>query len=36
MYEEKGADGKRAHTVEEIAREFGVYRPTIYRHLAKT
>lgn len=35
MYEEKKADGKRAHTVEQIAREFGVTRPTIYRHLAK-
>lgn len=35
MYEEKGQDGKRAHTVEHIAQEFGVTRPTIYRHLAK-
>lgn len=35
MYEEKNADGKRAHTVEQIAQEFGVTRPTIYRHLAK-
>ena len=35
MYEEKGADGKRAHTVQHIAEEFGVTRPTIYRHLAK-
>lgn len=35
MYEEKNADGKRAHTVEHIAQEFGVSRPTIYRHLAK-
>ena len=35
MYEEKGPDGKRAHTVEHIAREFGVTRPTIYRHLTK-
>lgn len=35
MYEEKGADGKRTHTVEQIAQEFGVTRPTIYRHLAK-
>lgn len=34
MYEEIGPDGKRAHTVEHIAREFGVTRPTIYRHLA--
>ena len=35
MYEETGADGKRAHTVEQIAAEFGVTRPTIYRYLAK-
>ena len=35
MYDEKGPDGKRAHTVEHIAQEFGVTRPTIYRHLAK-
>ena len=35
MYEEKGAGGKRAHTVQHIAEEFGVTRPTIYRHLAK-
>lgn len=35
MYEEKGPDGKRAHTVEHIAQEFGVTRPTIYRHLSK-
>ena len=35
MYEEKDADGKRAHTVAHIAEEFGVTRPTIYRRLAK-
>lgn len=35
MYEEKGPDGKRAHTVEHIAQEFGVTRPTVYRHLMK-
>jgi DNA invertase Pin-like site-specific DNA recombinase len=35
MYEEKDATGKRAHTVAHIAEEFGVTRPTIYRHLAK-
>ncbi|MEC5150574.1 recombinase family protein [Cryobacterium sp. GrIS_2_6] len=35
MYEEKNYDGKRAHTVQHIAEEFGVTRPTIYRHLAK-
>ncbi|WP_427008684.1 helix-turn-helix domain-containing protein [Pseudarthrobacter sp. H2] len=33
MYEEKTPDGKRAHTVQHIADEFGVTRPTIYRHL---
>jgi DNA invertase Pin-like site-specific DNA recombinase len=36
MYEELGADGKRRYTVAQIAAEFGVTRPTIYRHLAKT
>jgi AcrR family transcriptional regulator len=35
MYEETGPDGRRVHTVEEIAAEFGVTRPTIYRHLDK-
>ncbi|HET7304744.1 MAG TPA: hypothetical protein VFJ12_09375 [Segeticoccus sp.] len=34
MYEETGPDGKRAYTVAQIATEFGVTRPTIYRHLA--
>lgn len=33
MYDELGPDGRRAHTVQEIAEEFGVTRPTIYRHL---
>ncbi len=33
MYDELGPDGKRAHTVQRIADEFGVTRPTIYRHL---
>lgn len=33
MYDELGPDGRRAHTVAEIAAEFGVTRPTIYRHL---
>ena len=33
MYDEVGSDGKRAHTVAEIAAEFGVTRPTIYRAL---
>ncbi len=34
MYDEMGEDGKRKHTVAQIAGEFGVSRPTIYRHLA--
>lgn len=34
MYAEVGADGKRRYTVAQIAAEFGVTRPTIYRHLA--
>ena len=33
MYEELCADGRRAYTVAQIAAEFGVSRPTIYRHL---
>jgi len=32
MYEETGPDGKRRYTVAQIAAEFGVTRPTIYRH----
>jgi len=36
MYDETGPDGRRKHTVAQIAAEFGVSRPTIYRHLAKT
>ncbi|MCA1700113.1 MAG: Hin recombinase [Actinobacteria bacterium] len=28
-------DGRRAHTVQQIANEFGVTRPTIYRHLQR-
>lgn len=35
MYDEVGADGKRTHTVQQIAEEFGVSRPTIYRHLER-
>ena len=35
MYDETGPDGKRRYTVAQIAAEFGVTRPTIYRHLAK-
>jgi DNA invertase Pin-like site-specific DNA recombinase len=33
-YEETGPDGRRLHTVAHIAAEFGVTRPTVYRHLA--
>jgi DNA invertase Pin-like site-specific DNA recombinase len=36
MYEETGPDGKRRYTVQQIADEFGVTRPTIYRHLSAT
>jgi DNA invertase Pin-like site-specific DNA recombinase len=36
MYEEKDTDGKRKYTVQQIADEFGVTRPTIYRHLTNT
>ena len=36
MYEETGDDGKRRYTVNQIAAEFGVTRPTIYRHLKPT
>lgn len=35
MYDETGDDGKRLHTVQQIAEEFGVTRATIYRHLTK-
>jgi len=35
MYEETSDDGKRKYTVQQIATEFGVTRPTIYRHLNK-
>ena len=35
MYDELGPDGHRAHTVQQIANEFGVTRPTIYRHLQR-
>ena len=35
MYDQAGPDGRRAHTVAEIAAEFGVSRPTIYRHLQR-
>ena len=33
MYEEAGPDGKRRYAVAQIAAEFGVTRPAIYRHL---
>jgi DNA invertase Pin-like site-specific DNA recombinase len=33
MYDETGGDGKRRYTVQQIADEFGVTRPTIYRAL---
>jgi DNA invertase Pin-like site-specific DNA recombinase len=33
MYAETDADGVRVHTVQQIADEFAVSRPTIYRHL---
>jgi DNA invertase Pin-like site-specific DNA recombinase len=36
MYDETDQDGKRRYTVQQIAEEFGVTRPTIYRHLGKT
>lgn len=35
LYDEMGADGRRLHTVQRIAEEFGVTRPTIYRHLQR-
>ena len=35
MYDQLGDDGRRAHTVQHIANEFGVTRPTIYRHLQR-
>jgi DNA invertase Pin-like site-specific DNA recombinase len=33
LYDERGPDGKRARTVEQIATGLGVTRATIYRHL---
>ncbi|MER7953828.1 recombinase family protein [Streptomyces sp. NPDC096030] len=35
MYDELGSDGKRKYTVQQIADEFGVSRPTVYRHLER-
>jgi DNA invertase Pin-like site-specific DNA recombinase len=36
MYDEADTNGKRKWTVQQIADEFGVTRPTIYRHLDRT
>ncbi len=33
MYDETGPEGRRRYTVAQIAAEFGVTRPTVYRHL---
>ncbi|MBM9475339.1 helix-turn-helix domain-containing protein [Nakamurella flavida] len=33
MYDQTGDDGKARFTVAQIAAEFGVSRPTIYRYL---
>lgn len=33
MYDERGEDGKRRYTVQQIADTFGVARATVYRHL---
>ncbi|MFJ3283656.1 recombinase family protein [Streptomyces sp. NPDC086669] len=35
MYDELGEDGKRKHTVQDIADELGVARTTIYRYLER-
>jgi DNA invertase Pin-like site-specific DNA recombinase len=35
LYDATGDDGKRAHTVEEIGRMFGVTRTTVYRSLER-
>jgi DNA invertase Pin-like site-specific DNA recombinase len=35
MYDEIGEDGKRKHTVQDIADELGVARTTIYRYLER-
>lgn len=36
MYDELGEDGKRKHTVQDIADELGVARTTIYRYLDRS
>lgn len=36
MYDELGEDGKRRHTVQDIANELGVARTTIYRYLERS
>jgi predicted DNA-binding protein YlxM (UPF0122 family) len=36
MYDDKGPDGRRKYTVNEIAETFQVSRKTIYRHLEST
>ncbi|WP_371834241.1 helix-turn-helix domain-containing protein [Rhodococcoides fascians] len=36
LYDEINPDGKRRHTVAQIAKELGVTRPTIYRYLRST
>lgn len=35
MYDETGPDGKQRYTVAQIAAEFGVTRPTVYRQLQR-
>ncbi len=35
MYEELDDQGRQRYTVNQIAAEFGVTRPTIFRHLSK-
>ena len=34
MYHERDGDGRRRYTAAQIDAEFGVTRPTIYRHLS--
>lgn len=35
LYDTTGPDGKREHTVDQIAAMFGVTKPTVYRHLER-